>query len=155
MSKVLIITILAVALGFFLFFRFFWPSGDKGVSGVTVTIGEHQYTVDVANTPELQTQGLSGRASLAEGTGMLFVFSQPSTQAFWMKGMLFPIDIIWIVDSHVIGFVENAQPDHTILPEVFSSPKPVTLVLEVPAGTVKNDTISVGDKVDVLGYTRN
>lgn len=154
MSKTIFFALAALILGFFLFFRFFWPSEEPTISGVSVTIGQNQYIVDVADTPELQTEGLAGRKDLPEGTGLLFVFGRPSTQAFWMKGMLFPIDIVWIADNLVVGFVENAQPDHSILPEVYSSPKPIDLVVELPAGTVSKDEIKNGDKVSVMGYTR-
>ena len=41
-------------------------------------------------------QGLSERQSLAEDKGMLFLFEKPDHYAFWMKGMEFPLDIIFI-----------------------------------------------------------
>ena len=46
--------------------------------------------------PEERSQGLSGRPNLAAGTGMLFVFEQAGSYAFWMKDMRFPLDMVWI-----------------------------------------------------------
>ena len=39
-----------------------------------VQLGSTTITADVADTPALQAQGLSGREGLEGGTGMLFIF---------------------------------------------------------------------------------
>ena len=54
--------------------------------------------------------GLSGYAGLPEDAGMLFVFPEPIQPTFWMKGMLFAIDIIWIRDGTVVQIHESATP---------------------------------------------
>jgi len=41
---------------------------------------------------------------------MLFAMSEDDMQNFWMKGMLFPIDIIWIENARVIGCEKNISP---------------------------------------------
>ena len=61
-----------------------------------VAIGDATYTVDLAVLPEERQQGLSGREFMAHDAGMLFVFDEEQTLHFWMKDMLFPLDIIWI-----------------------------------------------------------
>ena len=64
-----------------------------------------------------------------------------------MRGMLIPIDIIWISQNRIIGFQQNLSPKN---PGIFSSPAPADLVLEVPAGFVKSAGLRVGDRVESL-----
>ncbi len=98
-----------------------------------IQIGDATVVVDIADTEGLREQGLSGRASLAEGQGMLFVFPEDNTQGFWMKDMRFSIDIIWLsADGKVVTIKPDASPDS--YPEVFYPTAPVRYALEVPAG---------------------
>ena len=99
----------------------------------TVRLGEALVQVEVVSTPEKLYLGLGGRRHLPWGTGMLFILPQREIQTFCMRGMLIPIDIIWIDQNRIIGFHENLQPQD---PGSFSSPGPANLVLEVPAGFV-------------------
>ena len=50
----------------------------------------------VADTPQERAVGLSGYAGLPENVGMLFVFPEPRQPSFWMKGMEFSLDLVWI-----------------------------------------------------------
>ena len=68
---------------------------------------------------------------------MLFIFEDASVRTFWMKGMRFCLDIIWIESGGIVGAAQNVCP----MPDVpepdlprYSSDVPVTYVLEVPAG---------------------
>ena len=89
--------------------------------------------MEIANTDAERTQGLSGRASLPAGTGLLFVFESPGKYGFWMKDMNFPIDIVWLGDGMLpVGIEKNVSPDS--YPQVFYPPVPVRYVLEVNAG---------------------
>ena len=66
----------------------------------------------------MQEQGLSGKSQLAQDQGMLFVFAQPGKYYFWMKGMNFSIDIIWIgEDMKVIYIKKDARPE--LYPETY------------------------------------
>jgi uncharacterized membrane protein (UPF0127 family) len=91
--------------------------------------------------------GLGGRRYLAPGSGMLFIMPTLDIQEFCMRGMLIPIDIIWICHDRIIGFAQNLSPKDQ---KVFSSPAPADLVLEVPAGFVKTANLRVGARVDIL-----
>ncbi|MGQ9921150.1 MAG: DUF192 domain-containing protein [Desulfobacca sp.] len=99
----------------------------------TVRLGETVLQVEVVSSPEKLYLGLGGRRHLPWGTGMLFILPQRQVQIFCMRGMLIPIDIVWLDQHRVIGFHENLQP---LDAGSFSSPGPATLVLEVPAGFV-------------------
>lgn len=110
-----------------------------------ITIAGQQFVVERADTEPTQHEGLAGRESLANDRGMLFAFNTPFLSPFWMKGMKFPIDIIWIANGIVIGAVENAVPNGG--EALYYPPRPVDFVLEVPAGTVARLGIHAGAPV--------
>ena len=89
--------------------------------------------IDIADTKEERTQGLSNR-EVPEDYGMLFVFETEGTYGFWMKDTLAPLDVIWLSgNGTILGLEENLGPD--TYPEIFYSPVPVRYVLEVRGGT--------------------
>jgi hypothetical protein len=96
-------------------------------------LGGQTLTVEVVNTPESITQGLAGRESW-EADGMLFVFDQPAQPVFWMKGMVVPIDIIWLTDGQIVGIERNVQAPESGTPDDqlarFPAPQVVDMVLE-------------------------
>jgi len=101
---------------------------------------------EVVNTETKREKGLGGRTSLPDGRGMLFEMSQDDTQHFWMKGMLFAIDIIWIENGRVIGCEKNISPSD---PRVFASPGNTGYILEVPAGFCDRYSVRVNDEVKI------
>lgn len=103
--------------------------------------------IEIADDPAERTQGLSGRDSLPENSGMLFVFDEPGAHAIWMKEMKFSIDILWLDEGKVVWIVENAAlPSEQGIP-TFQPETTATHVLEVPAGFVQTYSISIGDPV--------
>lgn len=101
--------------------------------------------VEIARTPEARVQGLSGRAGLPPNTGMLFVYEEADRYGFWMKDMNFALDMVWIADGEVVAITENVQPES--YPKSFYPPKPVTMMLEVEAGTAAERGWETGDRV--------
>jgi uncharacterized membrane protein (UPF0127 family) len=119
--------------------------------GPYVIIAGVRLSVEVADTPAERGRGLSGREMLPENSGMLFVFDTPGRHGFWMYGMKFPLDIIWIDERlRVVYFVENAQPCVNIC-ETYEPPADALYVLEVNAGFVKKYGLKVGDVVELGG----
>src|SRR6516162_4003761 len=82
-------------------------SRDPAAAAPTIKIRSNVVRVDVARTPEERARGLGGRTALAPGTGMAFPFDEPGRPAFWMAGMYFDIDIVWIRDSRVVDLSER------------------------------------------------
>jgi len=122
------------------------PMASVALHEVVVSFGQTVIHAELADTPELHERGLYGRESLSDGHGMLFVFPKSGEYGFWMKGMRFPIDIVWINAQHeVVGVERNVSPDS--FPKVFYPPVPISLVLEVPAGFCDTHGIKVGDVV--------
>ena len=118
--------------------------------------GQAVYTVDVAATPEDRQRGLSGRETMAQDEGMLFVFEEERSLHFWMKDMRFPLDIIWIDGRCELVGVSADVPtpppnaDSADIPRA-NSPAPAMYVLEVNAGEWARNGMSAGDRVEFLG----
>lgn len=111
-----------------------------------LTVRGVPFTVEVADTPARQAQGLSGRMELGEREGLLFVFPQAGSYHFWMKDMVLALDMIWIGDDlRIVDLTENATPDS--YPKTFTSRAPARYVFEVPAGTVERENFAIGDPV--------
>jgi uncharacterized protein len=111
-------------------------------------VGNGQVRAEIADSARERSRGLAGRASLADGQGMLFVFGDRAVREFWMKGMRFPIDILWIDHGRVTG-VERDAPvpaPATGLPR-YRSAGPADRVLEVPAGWAARHGVGRGDLV--------
>lgn len=116
----------------------------------SVTIGTTTVQVEVADTDAARTQGLSGRSSLAEGRGMLFVFDTPGTYGFWMKDMNFPLDIIFAnASGTIVTIYPNLSPDsyNKTPPDIFYPTSPAKYVLEVPAGFAAAHGVGVGQQI--------
>jgi len=119
---------------------------EKSLNMDELQIGEAILTIEVADSPQERMQGLSGRKSLAQDEGLIFLFEDPLVSSFWMKDMLFPIDIIWISgEGTVVGFEEEVDP--STFPKTFSPKEPVKYVLEVNSGWVRANNVQVGDAV--------
>lgn len=110
--------------------------------------------VEIAETDSKRKKGLGERESLATDSGMLFIFPQPGIYQFWMKGLKFPLDLIWIKDGAVADIIKNAQDpqpgqsDETL--PVYAPTQPVDQVLEVNAGFVDAHGIKVGERVEII-----
>jgi len=149
--------IMAILIVLVMFGLGYWWLGfraPKEYRSATIHLGGQEFSVDIADTVSKQAQGLSGRPSLAENEGMLFVFKTYSSRTFWMKDMNFPIDMIWIKDNRIVGSAENAAPEpgkSVFSLTLYNSPEPVDKVLEVSAGTVARLGIKPDDTVAITG----
>jgi uncharacterized protein len=115
-----------------------------------VQVGEATVRADVADDAESRQRGLSGRESLDEGEGMLFLLANDSP-SFWMKGMRFAIDIVWIRDGRVVDVTADVPPprDSDAPLPTYSPDRPANRALEVNAGWATDHGIRRGDVVRV------
>lgn len=129
---------------------FFSQSSPQEKKG-QVEIENTKISVEVAKTYDEKDKGLGERSSLGKNEGMLFVFDYENIPIFWMKGMLIPLDIIWISDDTVIGIHKDIQAPEAETPypnlPKYSPEEPVNYVLEVNAGFSDENNIKVGDSV--------
>ena len=127
-----------------------------------VEIEDVTIQVEVPHTPDLRTKGLTGRPYLQAGKGMLYIPDGPDAGVFWMKGMRFPLDFIWIgsncrvVDVNTYVSVPYPDTPDDRIPTYRSYPR-AAYTLEVNAGDADRYDIRVGDKVrfeNIYGHCR-
>ena len=111
---------------------------------VWVTVGPTGVKAEVVRSPGKIYLGLGYRKGLPAGQGMLFLMPRMELQNFCMRGMKFPIDIIWIAQEKIVGIARNISPKFT---GTLCSPRPVKFVLEVPGGFADRHGLKVGDPV--------
>lgn len=89
-----------------------------------------------------------GRTALPKRHGMLFPQSPPRPMQMWMRGTLIPLDMVFMnAKGRISMTAKNNQPG-SLVPVGPASP--VAAVLELPAGTVGELAIAVGDRVEYV-----
>ena len=112
----------------------------------TISLRGITISVEIADTQDERTQGLSGRKELLKNNGMLFVFDHPDRYSFWMKEMRFPIDIIWLDENFSVIMIAESIPPESF-PKSFTPDAPALYVLEVPAGFSEENHLVEGDRL--------
>lgn len=146
-----LILVIALMLAIAALFFIPKPVGEPPVP--VLQIGQVNLGVELADTPQLRRQGLSGRAFLAADTGMLFLFDAPDRHRFWMRDMRFDLDFIWIVNGKVAEITPNVLAEPGVADEnlrVYLPQVPVDSMLEVNRGWAAQNGIQVGDSVQLL-----
>lgn len=129
-------------------------SGPAPVRTVVISVGAVRFVGEIADTPEARTLGLSFRDSMQPGEAMWFDFGASLQTAFWMRGMRFPLDIVWVdEDLRVVHVTANAPPPAPGTPEsalpLYRPGAPVRYVLEINAGLAASYSIVPGVAVRV------
>ena len=124
-------------------------------TGPLVRVEDLVFPVELADTPDKRIRGLSGRASMDAGTGMLFVFEKPERFRFWMREMEITLDIVWIGSNcEVVDVSENVPfPDpETPLNDLprYSPESRAKFVLEINGGEAAELGLGIGDQVEFL-----
>lgn len=117
-----------------------------------ISVNGKQISVELAQTPTQLTKGLSGRPALSDEQGMLFDFRHNPTKrpGFWMKGMKFNLDLIWIKNNKIIGITPNVpMPTENENLPLYYPPQDIDMVLEVNAGWTEKNKIKIGDKIQL------
>lgn len=112
-----------------------------------VEIRGKQIAVEIAEGQTEQAKGLGERDALAWGTGMYFPYARAGFYTFWMKGMRFAIDIVFLREGRIVDLFaqvpfEAGGNGPTIRPRVLAD-----AVLEVPAGYAAASGWQIGDRV--------
>lgn len=111
----------------------------------------HCFIVEHAETKDKQERGLMGCEHLDRNRGMLFIFESESVRSFWMKGMLIPLDIVWLDKNGIVVYiVRDMQPCRTALCDSVVPDAKAKYVLEVNAGIAKEIGLTVGDRLTLL-----
>jgi len=154
-QSILLIIVIAIALVFFSPFgnnpKLDLPFLPQVTEFKTLDLNGTKLKVEIADTSSKRNKGLSDRSSLKENEGMLFVYNRPDKVAFWMKGMKFPLDFIWIKVDKIVDILPNVPPPaqgqkDQDLP-IYSSKELIDKVLEVNAGAAQRLNMKVGDTI--------
>lgn len=145
-GAVIIVALIYVELPFASPAENFSANDSSLAASSTIQINDRIITVEIADTPEERERGLSGKEGLAEDEGMLFIFDEDGKPSFWMKDMLFAIDIVWISrDGAIVHIEENVAPE--TYPTSFAPRSEARYVVELPAGYASKYTVRLGDVV--------
>lgn len=119
-----------------------------------IAVGQTLMSVEVADTADKRRVGLSGRDSLGDKEGMLFVFPEKKKYQFWMKEVRLPLDFIFIRDGKVVDLLKEvpipltSQKDSEL--PVYEPTTPIDMLLEVQAGFISQNNIKVGDVIRLI-----
>lgn len=127
----------------------FFHTGDVVFQQMDITIvnsvGENiTVDVEIAETSAQHRKGLSGRDSLDEGSGMLFVFSKDVTLSFWMKDTSIPLSIAFIDSDGIIIDIQEMEPYSR---ESHAPQVPYRYALEVNRDFFTKNHVDIGDMV--------
>ena len=114
---------------------------------VEATLRGRVFQIEVADTVSKREKGLGERDGLPADRGMYFPFQVARRWSFWMKGMRFPIDIIWIRDGKVVDIDHSVPPPKTLPLETYSPIEPADAVLELNAGVAAELGLGPGDDI--------
>jgi uncharacterized membrane protein (UPF0127 family) len=122
------------------------PSADR----VEVAVGDATVEAEIADDDSERARGLGGRDRLAPDAGMYFVLTDSSPR-IWMKGMRFPLDLVWINGGRVVQVTPRVPDEPPGTPDaqlpIYSPTRPANRVLEVNAGWVERNGVRRGDTV--------
>lgn len=105
--------------------------------------------VDVADTVAERAKGLMFVKSMPEDKGMLFDYKSSGVRRMWMKNTYISLDMIFVDEKFKIKhIIENTIPESL---NQLSSIVPVSYVIEVNAGFVAKNNISINDHIEILG----
>jgi uncharacterized membrane protein (UPF0127 family) len=126
--------------------------GDNIYLHAKVVVNGFDVIADIALTGEQKTKGLDVKNNLAENQGMLFVFQQPYRYGFWMIGMKFPIDIIWLDSNGVVTHIEHRlkpcpPASSNLACPVYFPEKDSLYVLETVSGFSMKHNVRLGSHV--------
>lgn len=140
----LFVKIIVTGLLVFLVGGFLYGYNQRGANE-TATIGKSEFVLEVANTEKKRIQGLSDRHDLKSGSGLLFVYDQPSEECIWMKNMNFSIDILWLnKDKKVVKAMQSVSPK--TYPKSFCAGG-TSYVIELNDGDIRSSGVQVGQQI--------
>jgi uncharacterized protein len=121
--------------------------------------GSPRLNLEVARTPAEHERGLMDRDSLLADDGMVFVYTSPAREGYWMHNTLIPLSIAWIDQNGTILDIQDMDAlddQNAHYPGVGSLPLaqapstpilPYYYALETNVGWFVNHGVGVGQQV--------
>lgn len=117
----------------------------------TLTVGDYTIDAEVARTRSELERGLMFRKSLAENSGMVFIFDPAAHVCMWMKNTLIPLSVAFVDGSGRIINIEEMQPETL---ELHCAKSAATYALEMNAGWFSKRGIAPGTEITGLPKVR-
>lgn len=119
---------------------------------ITSTAETVRVRAELATNEAQRTTGLMERRSLADTSGMLFVYQtdQPADAAFWMYRTRIPLDIAYLDSAGVIRAIVAMLPCPAVLAQgcpTYPAGVPFRAALEVNRGYFDRHRLAVGDRI--------
>ena len=105
--------------------------------------------VEVAETSEQRQFGLMFRESLGARSGMVFLFFETSSGAFWMKNTLIPLSIAFFDGDGIIRAILDMEPCRKDPCKRYHPRVSYSGALEVNQGAFDEWNVSVGDRITI------
>jgi uncharacterized membrane protein (UPF0127 family) len=107
---------------------------------IKIQLGNKEFNVREAKTPEEKQKGLMKEKELPKDEGMICYWDEPQTVEMWMRDTDIPLDIIFINEDQEVIAVEKGNPnDDTLL-----SHEDTMYVVELN----QNSGVQVGDELE-------
>ena len=144
-TKKRIVTLVLLAVLLMSVSLFLVERKESSIIIVTFPSGRELET-EVADTPEKLLFGLAFREALPPNSGMLYIFESTGPHRITTKGYRFPVDVMWVDESHhIVGVMENVPPcERDPCPWYGGSQDPVRSVLQTEAGFIKQIGVTTG-----------
>jgi len=104
---------------------------------------------EVADTPEKLLFGLAFRDGLPPNSGMIYIFEENGLHRVQTREYRFPIDIIWVDESHhVVYMLEHAEPCvKDPCPMYGPPPEDARYVIQAESGFLKKSGVVENDEL--------
>ena len=118
------------------------------------TIDLQKYLINIEIVKDYQDRkiGLMFRETLADDSGMFFIWDRKKIQCMWMKNTLIPLSVAYIEDTGEIIDIYDMVP---LSMKSVCSKKPVLYALEVNKGWFKKNEFHVGDFINISTVIQN
>ncbi len=117
-------------------------SAQPKLPTVRVWLGTEEIEAEVALTRTQIQTGMMFRTNIADGEGMLFVFSAPTQAAFWMKNVSIPLTCAYIDPDGTILELHDLRPQDTN--PIVAGTDRVQFVLEMAQGWFGRHQVNTG-----------
>ena len=108
-------------------------------------------TAELAVSDAERARGLMNREIINSDQAMLFVFDYEGVHSMWMKNMLIPLDFLWLdSEQRIVHIEENVPPCERDPCPSYASKIPAMYVLELKAGSIKQNGLNLYDKIDFV-----
>lgn len=147
---VVVLTIVVLVLNFF-------SDEQPDYREIEAEINDVKITLEIADNSYLHSVGLSGRDSLQENHGMIFIYDDELEElSFWMKNTLIPLDIIFLnKDLEIVHIFENVPICEEDPCPQYTSEKKAQYVVELNAGWVEENGVKIGDEVKIINQDQS